>query len=135
VWARHGRRQLQAWAGEAVRERVEFLPPGNDWRCLAAQADFVVGDHGHDTACTAAAGKPVYLACPNEQPPANSLAEAISEYGKVLNPGLPLASQFRRTTRPSLPVARQLTSGPGQSGFLLRAQCLRLMRFSGQADR
>ncbi|GAB2767482.1 hypothetical protein [Amycolatopsis magusensis] len=135
VWARHGRRQLEAWAGEVVQERVEFLRPGNEWHVLAAQADFVVGDYGHDTACAAAAGKPVYLALPNEKTPTNSLAKAISEYGKVLNPGLPLASQVRRTTRPSLPVVQQLTSGPGQSAFLLRTQCLRLMRFSGQADR
>ncbi|WP_410582275.1 hypothetical protein [Amycolatopsis sp. lyj-108] len=135
VWAQHGRRQLEAWAGEVVQERVEFLRPGDEWRILAAQADFVVGDYGRDTACAAATGKPVYLARPNEKTPANSLARAISEYGTVLNSGLPLASQLRLTTRPSLPVVRQLTSDPGRSDSLLRTQCLRLMRFSGQADR
>ncbi|WP_370943890.1 hypothetical protein AB5J62_32910 [Amycolatopsis sp. cg5] len=135
VWAQHGRRQLEAWVGEVVQERMEFLRPGHEWQILAAQADFVVGDHGHDTACAAAVGKPVYLARPNEKTPENSLAEAISEYGMVLDPALSLASQLRQRTRPSLPIVRQLTSVPGQSAFRLRTHCLRLMRFSGQADR
>ncbi|MEC3980455.1 hypothetical protein [Amycolatopsis sp. H20-H5] len=134
VWARHGRRQVLAWAGQVARERMEFLAPEHSWHALAATADFVVGDHGHDTAYAAAAGKPVYMANPVPKTVTGSLGEAVAKYGTVLDPSVPLASQFRWTPRPSFPVARRITSAPGRSAFLLRRQCFRLMRITNPAD-
>ncbi|WP_284743896.1 hypothetical protein [Amycolatopsis sp. RTGN1] len=131
VWARHGRRQLLAWAGRAVREQVEFLPPGHGWQDLAAEADFIVGDQGHDTARIAATGKPVYLANPVPDPVAGSLGEAVAGYGTTLDPAFPLAPQLRWKPRPTTRIARRLTSAPGQSTSLLRRHCFRLMRLTG----
>ncbi|SEF37382.1 hypothetical protein SAMN05421837_113212 [Amycolatopsis pretoriensis] len=131
VWTRHGRRQLLAWAGRTVRERVEFLPPGHGWQELAAAADFIVGDHGHDTARAAATGKPLYLANPVPKPVAGSLGEAVADYGTILDPAFPLASQLRWKPRPTARIARRLTSAPGQSTSLLRRHCFRLMRLTG----
>ncbi len=130
MWARHGRRQLLAWAGRVARERVEFLRPEHDWQAVAAAADFVVGDHGHDTACAAAAQKPVYLANPIRKAEVGSLREAVARYGTVLDPTVPLASQFRWAPRPGTQVARRVTSAPGESFSLIRRQCFRLMQFT-----
>ncbi|MBB5852305.1 hypothetical protein ACFQ05_03390 [Amycolatopsis umgeniensis] len=133
VWARHGRRQLLAWAGRSVRERVDFLQPEHDWRAVAAAADFVVGDHGHDTACAAAAEKPVYLANPVPKIEIGPLSEAVAKYGTVLDPKVPLAPQLRWTPRPGTQVVRRITSAPGESASLLRRECFRLMRLTGPA--
>ncbi|CRK59385.1 hypothetical protein [Alloactinosynnema sp. L-07] len=133
VWVRHGRRQVLAWAGPAVRTRMRFLPLGQGWQAAVAAADYVVGDHGAPTAYAAATGKPVFLANPMPNATPNSLTEAVVRYGKVLNPTVRLERQLDWSARPSAPVTQRVTSVPGRSTDLLRTQCLRLLRITSPA--
>ena len=132
VWVRHGRRQVLAWAGPGVRDRMRFLPLGQRWQLLVAAADYVVGDHGLPTAYAAAVGKPVHLANPTTTTP-GSLGEAVARYGRSLDPAVPLAPQLDWTARPSVPVARRVTSVPGRFADLMRTECLRLLRITDSA--
>lgn len=133
VWVRHGRRQVLAWTGAVVCANVRFLQPGQCWQAFLAAADYIVGDQGALTAYAAAIGKPVYLADPATATVMDSLGEAVARYGSVLDPALPLESQFTWTPRPSAPVARHLTSAAGMSVHLLRAECFRLLRITDLA--
>jgi hypothetical protein len=133
IWVRHGRRQVLAWAGPLVRDRMRFLRLGQCWHAPVAAADYVIGDHGAVTAYAAATGKPVYLANPVPTTTVNSLGEAVARYGTTLDPAVPLAAQFDWTARPCAPVARLVTSVPSRSVDLLRAECLRLLRITDSA--
>jgi len=133
TWCWHGRRQLLAWYGEAIRRGLIFMPPEEEWRAVLAASDAVIGDHGSVTAYAAAIGIPVLLATfPDEEvdreSPLRDLAQIAPWYraGRSVRSLLPEASAAWSSEN-SMAIRARITDMPGQSARIIRRIMYQLM--------
>lgn len=130
VWTVHGRRQVQAWLGRAIRGGLLVIPPQEGWRATMVASDQVIGDHGSTTSYAAAIGRPVHLATfPEHNIRPGSLADALAGFAPRLDHHRPLAGQLNRTPDPGrVPAfARLISAAPGQAAPRFRAAMYRLL--------
>jgi hypothetical protein len=139
VWAWSGRRQLQAWLAESMRDGLILVPPEEGWRAILAAADYVIGDHGSVTCYAAAIGRPVLLASfPDEELDPASTVACLGRIAPRLRSRGPIEPQLAEAAAawtPSLHrmIRVRVTSVPGQSARLIRALMYRMMNLAEPA--
>jgi hypothetical protein len=132
VWSGHGIRQVRAWLADERSAGVLLVEPQAGWRAVVAAADCVIGDHGSVPTYAAAMGIPVLLTGDAGGIDERSAQWLVRQRVPSLDPADGLESQIRevcRGVRPNLDaeIAARLTSAPGQSHRLLRAEMYRLL--------
>ncbi|MBB4965187.1 hypothetical protein [Saccharothrix violaceirubra] len=130
TWFGHSSWQVRTWLDECTRAGVVVLPPEEGWRAALVAADVLVGDHGSVTYYGAALGIPVLLA--TRAVDAVDPASAVGRFLAVaphLDPTRPVGPQIDRaaTTPETRAAAGLVTSAPGGSAALLRAELYRLL--------
>ncbi|WP_019634123.1 hypothetical protein [Actinomadura atramentaria] len=134
IWSTHGLWNIRTWMAGYLRRGLGLLPVEADWRAAIAAADWVIGDHGSVTVYGAVTGNPVLLgsfsaADLDPASPAALLGEAA--------PRVTGRSGLRRQLlqaaenhRPDLyaPVARRITSEPGQFHRNMRRLIYRMLK-------
>lgn len=125
IWSVHGAWQVRAWLARCIREGLLLIPPEEGWRATAVASDWVLGDHGSTTQYAAAIGRPVVLgAFPVHAIRSGSLADAVAHRSPVLDPEVPVLSQFgsaaERDAGPDNAIAGLVTSRPTRSAAILR---------------
>lgn len=136
VWTVHGRRQVQAWLGRAIRGGLLVIPPHEGWRATMVASDRVIGDHGSTTSYAAAIGRPVHLAAfPRQNIRPGSLADALAGIAPRLDHDRPLAEQLHRVpgTDQVPEFARLISAAPGQAAQRFRAAMYRLLSLTEPA--
>ncbi|WP_283139566.1 hypothetical protein [Rhizohabitans arisaemae] len=132
-WTWHGRRQVRSWHAECERAGVLLLPPEEGWRAALVAADALIGDHGSVTCYGAALGVPTLLASfPAERVVPGSVLECLGGLAPRLGLDRDLASQLDSAMREWSPdgselLRGRLTSVPGQSAEIIRAEMYRLI--------
>jgi hypothetical protein len=136
VWAGHGHRQLRAWLSAERAAGLLLVEPEDDWRPAVLAADVVIGDNGSVPVYAAAIGKPVlHMEMPPSTVDIDSPQAFVAAHSPRLRINAPIEPQLRKAAR-DLPAARRddvvarLTSQPGQSHRLLRAEMYRLLGLS-----
>jgi hypothetical protein len=136
AWFGHGRRQIQAWLAEERAAGVLVIEPEIDWRAAIVAADFTIGDHGSVTAYAASIGVPVFRTDPVVDNVDRASAQSyVAEGATLLRSANPIEPQLRQALvhQPSdlaQAVTSRLTSRPGQSHRILRAEMYRLLHLS-----
>ncbi|WP_051772665.1 hypothetical protein [Saccharothrix sp. NRRL B-16314] len=133
TWFGHSRWQVRMWLAECERAGVVVLPPEEGWRASLVAADVVVGDHGSVTFYGAALGVPVLLATAAHDAvdPASAVGRFIAKADRLV-PHRPLRRQLdaAKSNDEVSEIAALVSSVPGQSATLLRAEFHRLLRLA-----
>ena len=95
IWSAHGAWQLRAWLARPLDSGLRLLTPNRAWRAGIVAADLVIGDHGSVGLYAYALGRPVLLACADQQ---ELVAESTIEYlirrESVLDGCVPILDQI-----------------------------------------
>jgi hypothetical protein len=134
TWAIHGKRQILAWNAECLRRGAILMSPEEDWRGAVVASDVVLGDHGSLSCYAMSINKPVMLgAWPEDEVAPGSPAAWLGAIAPRLHWNRPLPDQLDEapcayTSTQFDAVRRRLTSKPGTSARILRAEVYRLLR-------
>jgi hypothetical protein len=124
---------VYAWLADERAAGVRLVEPEVDWRAVLVAADYVIGDHGSATTYAAAIGTPIlHTDLPIDEIDRDSPHWYVGATAPRLRLARPIEPQLTAAAghRPrdwAKAVTARLTSRPGQSHRLLRAEMYRLL--------